>query len=110
MMKLHLNLVPQIEVKMHNNCDSTIIECELNAIVLFFFLNLFKGSSSINGSTLGSVKSSCCHRCGTAPRSPGASGAPGAADQDTNSTINGSEPVYQGIVERDISVIRKVIY
>merc|ERR1712051_586705 len=65
---------------------------------------VFKGSSSINSSTLGSVKRSCCHRCGTAPR---ASGAPGAADQDTNSTINGSEPVYQGIVERDISVIRK---
>ena len=88
------------------NCDSTLIECELMPLS-FFFLNLFKGSSSINGSTLGSVKSSCCHRCGTAPR---ASGAPGAADQDTNSTINGSEPVYQGIVERDISVIRKVVY
>merc|ERR1712001_161966 len=27
---------------------------------------VFKGSSSINGSTLGSVKS-CCHRCGTSP-------------------------------------------
>ena len=90
------------------NCDSTLIECELMPLSSFF-LNLFKGSSSINGSTLGSVKSSCCHRCGTAPRST-ASGAPGAADQDTNSTINGSEPVYQGIVERDISVIRKVIY
>ena len=25
----------------------------------------------------------------------------------TGSTINGSEPVYQGIIERDISVIRK---
>jgi hypothetical protein len=52
----------------------------------------------IKGSTLGSVKS-CCHRCGT-PRATNDTG-------DTNSTINGSEPVYQGIIERDISVIRK---
>lgn len=43
---------------------------------------------------MGSVKS-CCHRCGTRP------------NEDTGSTINGSEPVYQGIIERDISVIRK---
>merc|ERR1712223_509635 len=68
---------------------------------------VFKGSSSINGSTLGSVKS-CCHRCGTAPRAgAGANSLTAGTDQDTTSTINGSEPVYQGIIERDIGVIRK---
>lgn len=47
---------------------------------------------------MGSVKS-CCHRCNT-PR--------GNNPEDTGSTLgNGSEPVYQGIIERDISVIRK---
>ena len=79
-----------------------------NVTNFFFVLFLFvKGSSSINGSTLGSVKS-CCHRCGTAPRAgAGANSLTAGTDQDTTSTINGSEPVYQGIIERDIGVIRK---
>ena len=52
---------------------------------------------------MSSVKS-CCHRCGT--RSTTLSNTNNNNDE-TNSTLNGSEPVYQGIVERDISVIRK---
>ena len=48
---------------------------------------------------LGSIKSTNahCHRCGT----------PNRNQEDTGSTINGSEPVYQGIIERDIGVLRK---
>ena len=53
---------------------------------------------------LGSIKSSTnnnhCHRCGT-PSSTTRN------HEDTGSTINGNEPVYQGIIERDIGVIRK---
>ena len=53
---------------------------------------------------MGSVKS-CCHRCGT--RSTLSTNNNNNNNDETNSTLNGSEPVYQGIVERDISVIRK---
>ena len=51
---------------------------------------------------LGSIKSHC-HRCDT----PGSSRAGTNRNDDTGSTINGSEPVYQGIIERDIGVLRK---
>lgn len=75
--------------------------CKLIRFTTTFFLHtLFY----ILGSTLGSVKS-CCHRCGT--RSTLSTNNNNNNNDETNSTLNGSEPVYQGIVERDISVIRK---
>ena len=53
---------------------------------------------------LGSIKSSTnhCHRCDTP-----SSRTTTRNHEDTGSTINSNEPVYQGIIERDIGVIRK---
>ena len=67
------------------HCDVFCISPYLDTVRLKKFEELWKNS---NPETLFSKVETYGHFC-------------------TGSTINGSEPVYQGIIERDISVIRK---